>query len=164
MPYHLNCWEENQGCAQYGCKSAPATAKSSSPVAPAHNWNEYKKCPACGAEIKTSALKCRFCQAQFGTRDQLSRAQFQVREYEGRELAKKRNQVIAIFLASGVLAPVTFFLLLRLLFVFSPENGGQRVWGISFLRLPPVLKALSWFAFGISCLWFLLFLFVILFD
>lgn len=67
-PYHLECWEENRGCAVYGCPQVPPTEHRKSTEIPVSYWGrEGKPCPACGAEILAAAVRCRHCGATFSS-------------------------------------------------------------------------------------------------
>jgi hypothetical protein len=77
-PFHEECWNENGGCAVYGCEAMPKTvAKEDAPFAPQAHWGrETKNCPVCQKEIKVAAMRCRFCGTVFETADPQSRAAF----------------------------------------------------------------------------------------
>jgi hypothetical protein len=149
LPFHGECWTENGGCSAYGCKSAPPTIKPTGAEAiPISNaWGEEKTCPACNKKIKAEATKCRFCGAQFDSRDVVTKAEYAARQYDGIEFNKARNKVVMLFLlsAAGCLAPLG--LLLCGLLVAQKE-----LMGIDYRRLPHTLKALVWSAIGISTL------------
>lgn len=59
-PFHGECWDENGGCAVYGCALTPAA--TAGPVAPSSVWGqEERDCPSCGARIKMAARRCLHC-------------------------------------------------------------------------------------------------------
>lgn len=161
LPYHAECWQDNGGCAQYGCPSAPHTSKAGPAVQEgvADSWNEDKICPACHEKIKGKAVKCRFCGATFSTREAMSAGEYAEREYEGKEAVNVRNQVVLIFLlsASGVFSPIMAFVTGK--FVLSGS-----CFGISVKRLPPALRVLVVCACCISCLLTFMALMLFLFD
>lgn len=155
LPFHDECWQENRGCAQYGCASAPETVKAeAAPDAVGAVWGDEKTCPACGRKIKAQAVKCRHCGAVFETRDLIDAQAYAAREYMDGEYAKARNVVAVLFLgsASGCLSPVALVMLAVLRF-------GKSCLGIEYRRLPSVLKMLVNLGFGLSIL--LLFLFLL---
>ena len=60
--YHADCWEENKGCAVYGCSESPHVELRSSVEIPVSFWGqENKPCPSCRREILAAATRCRFC-------------------------------------------------------------------------------------------------------
>jgi len=60
-PFHGECWEENGGCAVYGCARAPASVAPPAPPPVSHWGDEDKPCPGCGARIRAAARRCRHC-------------------------------------------------------------------------------------------------------
>ena len=57
--YHAECWEENGGCAVYGCAQVPAVELRRSIEIPVSYWGrENKPCPSCGREILAAAVRC----------------------------------------------------------------------------------------------------------
>ncbi|MFC1849276.1 RING finger protein [candidate division CSSED10-310 bacterium] len=160
LPFHDECWKENRGCAQYGCSSASHMEnKDGGPELLSTAWAGEKKCPRCGKTIKGQALKCRFCGADFDTREVLSRKKYAIREYTGDEYIASRNKVIGLFFlsASGCLSPIAVILLGMLLFK-------QKLGKLDYERLPATLKLLVQCAFGINCLLLLLFIIFAIFD
>src|SRR5512138_2081358 len=66
--YHADCWQENGGCAIYGCAQVPATEGRAALEIPAAYWGqEEKPCPACGRQILAAAVRCRHCGATFAS-------------------------------------------------------------------------------------------------
>ena len=159
LPFHKECWDDNGGCAQYGCPGAPATVKAEPPPMSSNAWGDEKRCPACGKTIKGQALKCRFCGADFGTREVISHVAYASREYTGADYTSVRNKIILIFLlsATGCLAPVGLILFLVLIF-----RG--RLGKMEYRRLPSSLKAVAALGAGISGLLLLIFLLVVALD
>jgi len=111
-PYHAECWQENGGCAVYGCEQVPQVGMRSGMEIPASFWGrENKPCPACGAEILAAAVRCRHCGATFSSAQPEDAEAFRKRSEQGQTVPALRRQVIWIFIFCVVLltAPIAAF-------------------------------------------------------
>lgn len=111
--YHPECWQENGGCAVYGCKQTPATEARTAMEVPVSWWGrENKPCPSCGQEILAAALRCRHCGATFASARPEDRAEYQQRTSVVAEQPGLRTRVIWFFALSSVplSAPVGAFM------------------------------------------------------
>lgn len=100
-PFHQECWEENGGCASYGCESMPETVakENAEAFAPQAYWGkETKTCPACNKEIKVAAKRCRFCGETFSTTDPQDPKAFLSSKSDSR--GKSGNAVVVFFVLS----------------------------------------------------------------
>lgn len=98
--YHADCWEENGGCAVYGCSEVPATEHRAAIEIPVSWWGrEAKPCPACGGEILAAAVRCRHCGATFQSARPEERAEFHARKKVEQSLPAMRTFVIGLFVA-----------------------------------------------------------------
>lgn len=107
--HHRECWWEMAGCGTYGCKEAPAVEKSETSVdTPLAAWGDTKKCPACGEEIKSIALRCRFCKTDFDTVDPLTVKDLRRQAVRDEKTESLHKSLIATFVVSliGCLAPL----------------------------------------------------------
>ncbi len=107
--YHAGCWEENGGCAVYGCSQVPAIEQRRAIEIPVSYWGqENKKCPKCGREILAAAVRCRHCGATFASARPQAAEEFQ----RGTELSERlpavRRAIIWLFVFSVLtcLAPI----------------------------------------------------------
>jgi hypothetical protein len=97
--YHADCWEENGGCAVYGCAQVPAVEQRHAVEIPVSYWGqENKPCPACGREILAAAVRCRHCGATFASARPEDSAEFQQRSDLEKRLPAVRRTVIWLFI------------------------------------------------------------------
>ena len=134
--YHTECWEENGGCAIYGCAQVPQVEQRRSVEIPVSFWGQEKKpCPACGREILAAAVRCRHCGATFASSKPEDTQAFQARSALEQRLPRARQLVLWQFILS--ILPCT-----------APVGG---VWGLfwhsshreELAALPPLYGALS---------------------
>jgi hypothetical protein len=97
--YHRECWQENGGCAVYGCAQVPPTEGRDSLEIPASYWGqENKPCPACGREILAAAMRCRHCGATFSSSRPEDRAEFQKRSEMSERMPRLRRAAVWLFI------------------------------------------------------------------
>ena len=67
--YHADCWDENQGCAVYGCSQVPPKEQKSNLEIPVSYWGQqHKPCPVCATTLRAvrvgdgDACFCPSCQ------------------------------------------------------------------------------------------------------
>jgi ssDNA-binding Zn-finger/Zn-ribbon topoisomerase 1 len=107
--HHRECWSEIGGCGTYGCEQAPAIDKSTATAAaPLSAWGDTKKCPMCGEQIKSIALRCRYCGTDFDTADPLSIKDLHLQSKREESLKALRQSTLTIFVVSiiGCVAPI----------------------------------------------------------
>jgi hypothetical protein len=97
--YHTDCWQENGGCAIYGCAQVPATEGRDTLEIPAAYWGqEEKPCPACGRQILAAAVRCRYCGATFASSRPEERDEFDKREKISARLPKLKRMAVLLFI------------------------------------------------------------------
>lgn len=109
VEYHTECWQENGGCAVYGCPQVPVIEKRSAIEIPMSYWGrENKQCPSCKKEILAAAVRCRHCGATFETARPQDTDEFQRHVDLTQRLPKLRRTVIWLFVFSVIpcLAPI----------------------------------------------------------
>lgn len=141
--HHRECWSEVGGCGTYGCQQAPAVDDSEqSAQAPLTAWGDTKKCPACGEEIKSIALKCRYCNTTFDTNDPMSLSDLKNQYDRGELVDSTRNVIIGLFAFSmiGILAPLA--LLISLIYIIPRKK--------LISKAGPLVSILSWVTIGLN--------------
>jgi hypothetical protein len=96
--YHRDCWEENRGCAVYGCSRVPETDKLDSVEVPTGYWGqENKPCPACGQQILAVARRCRHCGTTFDNARPEDSAEFRQKMALRRQRSTAQSTVMVCF-------------------------------------------------------------------
>lgn len=107
--YHADCWQENGGCAVYGCPQVPPVEKRQAMEIPVSYWGqENKQCPKCRQVILAAAVRCRHCGATFGSARPQEAEEFRQRTEMAERLPSIRRTVLWIFVFSVLpcLAPI----------------------------------------------------------
>ena len=100
-PYHAECWQENGGCAIYGCSQVPAIEQRSALSIPASFWGkENKTCPKCNASILAAAVRCRHCGATFASAQPEDAGTFQQRATVSAAQPALRKTALWLFIFS----------------------------------------------------------------
>lgn len=99
--YHADCWQENGGCAIYGCAEVPKVEQRRAIEIPISYWGqENKPCPNCGRQILAAAVRCRHCGVTFASARPEDAAEFQDRTALESRLPGMKRVVIWIFVFS----------------------------------------------------------------
>ena len=141
--FHQECWSETGGCGTYGCKQASVIDKSeATEKTPLTAWGDTKKCPACGEEIKSISLRCKFCKTEFNSVDPMSVDQLRLQAKVSDDLESLKKWVVAFFVMSllGILAPLVSPVSMA---VLLPKMEKIKKCGILFV-------VMSWAAIGVS--------------
>jgi hypothetical protein len=110
--HHRECWAEVGGCSTYGCPKAPALVKDEGAGQPPRSaWGDTKKCPVCAETIKSIALRCRYCGADFETVDPLTVRDLRKQDRKRETVQSLQKNVWTVFILSliGCVAPIMFF-------------------------------------------------------
>ncbi len=74
MPHHQDCWNDNHGCATYGCKSSGCLKPSPMSIdvdtyesAPTLS-QRFSVCPQCQTQLSAGTVFCWKCGADLGSR------------------------------------------------------------------------------------------------
>jgi predicted RNA-binding Zn-ribbon protein involved in translation (DUF1610 family) len=98
--YHADCWQENRGCAVYGCPQVPPTEKHDALEVPMAYWGqEHKNCPVCGTQMLAAATRCRSCGTTFDSAAPTDRDQFVQKLWQSSKSPALRKQVVWCFAA-----------------------------------------------------------------
>lgn len=155
--HHRECWSEIGGCGTYGCTQAPTIDKSeaSAPVATSA-WGDTKTCPMCGEQIKSIALRCRYCSTDFDTADPLTMEDLHRRAGRVDEQKTLKTNTIWLFVLSltGCLAPFTGLI----------SSGYLLPKREQLAKCGPLYSCLAWGALIISGLYTVLIAVTILFN
>lgn len=157
LPFHPECWQENGGCGTYGCTRMPKTVKAPGAGAPATaGWGDVKTCPHCRREIKSMALKCRWCGASFDTADPLSTEEYRADRASRVEMAGARSKALILFFLSlvGCIAPV--MVVIDWIWVLSNRK--------TLRRIPGPHLVLGWAACAIATFYCLLMAILLVVD
>lgn len=96
--YHAECWQENGGCAVYGCAQVPVTEPRDALEISASYWGqENKPCPSCSREILAAARRCRYCGATFSSSQPENTTTYHERTDLSQRQPALRRAVIWIF-------------------------------------------------------------------
>ena len=156
--FHIECWNENNGCATYGCENAPKLNKKDSLQVQEHTfWGaETKICPMCGEKIKVNELRCPYCNEAFGTAQPIRSEDIKDQLALGSKLIKGSKGAILVFICGllGITAP------------FNLVFGG--IWYINNKRIlkkeSPLHNLLAIVGLSISVVYSLFILFALLID
>lgn len=109
--YHEDCWNENGGCAVYGCANVPKTEGLKALEIPPAFWGrEDKDCPRCGAKIMALAVRCRHCGSEVEARPE-EKAAFDRRAARRERTPKLRRMALA-FVAMSLLPGLSLIALI----------------------------------------------------
>jgi len=134
--YHAECWQENRGCAVYGCPQVPPTEKQDSLEIPMAYWGqENKNCPVCGTQMLAAATRCRSCGMTFQTAAPTDRDQFAQQLWQQSRSPGLRKQVVWVFVASVLPCTAPIGLIVSILFYSSKREDIR--------SLPAIYEALS---------------------
>jgi predicted RNA-binding Zn-ribbon protein involved in translation (DUF1610 family) len=135
-PYHPDCWEENGGCAIYGCTQVPATEHRAALDIPASYWGqEHKPCPACGTQILAAAVRCRQCGTTFASARPVGADEHREHVAVQRRHPELRRVVVWLFIFSIVSCSAPF-----------AAVAGSVWWARhreAIKTLPPIYRALT---------------------
>jgi Prokaryotic RING finger family 1 len=141
--YHAECWNENGGCAIYGCSQVPEVEHRRSIEIPVSYWGqENKPCPSCGREILAAAVRCRHCGATFASAQPQDADQFQARTALEAELPKMKKTVVWLFVFSVLPCTAPIGGIAALIWYSSRRN--------EVAALPALYPALSKIGIGVG--------------
>lgn len=101
--YHKECWEQNKGCAIFGCPNTPPTEPLNELEIPISYWGKEKKtCPTCRNEINAAALRCIHCGTIFSSPRPISIKEFH-EEQQIKEQGDKLKRWSILFFIFNIL-------------------------------------------------------------
>ncbi|HOX06452.1 MAG TPA: RING finger protein [Planctomycetota bacterium] len=147
LAYHAECWQENGGCATYGCPAAPKTVKAAAPTgaeAARQGWGDTKKCPYCGETIRAAALKCKFCNEVFATADPITTGDLRREQARKLERSTDRTKAVIYFVASMLSCGAPITAVIGGVWIFRDRRH--------FRAMDPTDRVMVIGGFGVSCL------------
>ncbi len=150
--HHRECWVEVAGCGTYGCKQAPSVEKLASEGPALSAWGDTKRCPVCGEQIKSIALRCRYCKTDFDTVNPLTAHDVR-RQVKHEQTARGlKTGIITLFVLSLLGCPAPLVAVIGPC-VFLPNHK-------AIIKLGPTFVVLAYSGLGLSLLYsFLMFVF-----
>jgi uncharacterized membrane protein len=121
LAYHADCWQENGGCAVYGCDQAPKhvkSAESSLDDVARRGWGNTKQCPYCGENIRSAALKCKFCHEVFENAEPITSAEIDLKQLAKLRGSAQRSKAVVYLIFSILSCAAPVMALLGLIWVF----------------------------------------------
>ncbi|UCH98592.1 MAG: hypothetical protein JSV88_02850 [Candidatus Aminicenantes bacterium] len=107
--FHLDCWQENGGCATYGCENAPELIKKTGdqPDKKSYWGARTKKCPICGEIIEVYSEKCPYCGEVFEDVQPISAAEYKAKLTRRPTGYKQNRGALTIFIVGllGITGP-----------------------------------------------------------
>lgn len=144
--HHRECWWEMAGCGTYGCKEAPAVEKSETAVdAPLAAWGDTKSCPACGEEIKSIALRCRYCKTDFDTVDPLTVVDLRRQAVREEKVDKLQKSLVATFVISLIGCAAPLMLIISCVLVLPNRDR--------LAKFSPIYWVMGYASLGLSALY-----------
>jgi len=153
-PYHRECWDEIGGCASYGCEHMPQAPKQEADEAGrSAAWGDVKECPRCHKEIRSLAVKCRFCKATFPSAVPMTTREYMDWSRSQKELAPTRQTAIFFFVVGllGIFAPL----------VLIAGLGWAVVNRVALAKVGGVHRVLVYFTIGLSVVYTLIMLLMV---
>lgn len=144
-PFHIECWNENGGCATYGCKLMPETVKETDPLAPQTHWGqEEKECPMCAEKIKVAATRCKHCKTVFDSAAPITRTEFAARVKRHHQQKDGKRAVTVIFVLGLLPCTAPMCLLFGGLWMLGNKEVVR--------KLPATHQAFGWVGLGAAAM------------